>query len=202
VSVLISRKTQRLYVRQAFEPIFESPVTIADPDRPIGTHVFTAIERSSGDANLRWSVVSLGGGRPPGGTIEPNGRAREGSGREVERMPTDPDSAKAALDRLVIPQDVLDRIARDRAAIFPDRHGRGVELGDRQGHGFCGAVERRAARRHQEPTTQSEDRVPLRAPARSPFLSALAFRASVFRLVMQTFSVSRTSHLLHRSVGQ
>ena len=111
VSVLISRKTQRLYVRQAFEPIFESPVTIADPDRPIGTHIFTAIERSSGDANLRWSVVSLGGGRPPGGTIEPDGRVREGSGREVERMPTDPDSAKAALDRIVIPQEVLDRIA-------------------------------------------------------------------------------------------
>src|SRR5260221_2325460 len=62
VSVLISRKTQRLYVRQAFEPIFESPVTIADPDSPIGTHVFAAIERSSGDANLRWSVVSLGSG--------------------------------------------------------------------------------------------------------------------------------------------
>src|SRR5882724_8183389 len=28
ISVLISRKTQRLYVRQAFEPILESPVTI------------------------------------------------------------------------------------------------------------------------------------------------------------------------------
>src|SRR6202048_219068 len=103
VSVLISRKTQRLYVRQAFEPIFESPVTIADPDRPIGTHVFTAIERSSGDANLRWSVVSLDGGRPPGGTIEPHGRVRGGSGRDVEPMPTDPDSAKAPLDRIVIP---------------------------------------------------------------------------------------------------
>jgi hypothetical protein len=76
VSVLISRKTQRLYVRQAFEPILESPVTIADPDRPIGTHVFTAIERSSDDANLRWSVVSLDGGRPPSGTVEPHGRAR------------------------------------------------------------------------------------------------------------------------------
>jgi hypothetical protein len=112
VSVLISRKTQRLYVRQAFEPIFESPVTIADPDRPIGTHVFTAIERSSGDANLRWSVLSLDGGRPPGGTIEPHGgRVRGGSGRDVEPMPTDPDSAKAALDRIVIPQDVLDRVA-------------------------------------------------------------------------------------------
>src|SRR5215208_5395683 len=33
VSVLISRKAQRLYVRQAFEPIFDSPVTIANPDR-------------------------------------------------------------------------------------------------------------------------------------------------------------------------
>ena len=111
VSVLISRKTQRLYVRQAFEPIFESPVTIADPDRPIGTHIFTAIERSSGDANLRWSVVSLGGGRPPGGTIQPHGRVRGSIGRDVEPMPTDPDSAKAALDRVVIPQEVLDRIA-------------------------------------------------------------------------------------------
>jgi hypothetical protein len=31
VSVFISRKTQRLYVRQAFQPILESPVTIRDP---------------------------------------------------------------------------------------------------------------------------------------------------------------------------
>jgi hypothetical protein len=111
VSVLISRKTQRLYVRRAFEPIFESPVTIADPDRPIGTHVFTASERSSDDAHLRWSVVSLGGERPPGGTVEPHGRARGSSGRDVEPVPADPDSAKAALDRIVIPQDALDRIA-------------------------------------------------------------------------------------------
>jgi hypothetical protein len=107
---LISRKTQRLYVRQAFQPIFESPVTIADPDRPIGTHVFTAIERLTGDTNMRWSVVSLDGGRPHGGPIEPHGRTREVSGRDVEPMQTDPDSAKAALDRIVIPQDVLDHI--------------------------------------------------------------------------------------------
>ena len=111
VSVLISRKTQRLYVRQAFEPVFESPVTIADPDRPIGTHVFTAIERTTDDANLRWSVVSLGGGRPPSGTVEPQDRARGNSGRDVEPVPTDRDSAKAALDRIVIPQDALNRIA-------------------------------------------------------------------------------------------
>jgi hypothetical protein len=111
VSVLISRQTQRLYVRQAFEPILESPVTILDADRPIGTHVFTAMERTNGDTNMRWSVVSLDGGRPHGGVGEPQGRARSGHGRDVEPMPTDPGSAKTALDRIVIPPDVLDRLA-------------------------------------------------------------------------------------------
>src|SRR5712672_128360 len=110
ISVLISRKTQRLYVRQAFKPILESPVTIADPDRPIGTHVFTAIERSTDDAKVRWSAVSLDGGRPPSATVEPHDRARASSGRDVEPVPTDPDGAKAALDRIAIPQDALDRI--------------------------------------------------------------------------------------------
>jgi L,D-transpeptidase catalytic domain len=111
VSVFISRKTQRLYVRRAFEPIMEIPVTIQDADRPIGTHVFTAMERTKGDTNLRWSVVSLNDGYPHGGVVEPHGRARGSRARDAEPMRTDPGSAKAALDRIVIPQDELDRIA-------------------------------------------------------------------------------------------
>src|SRR4030095_16678542 len=63
ISVFISRKTQRLYVRRAFEPVMDSPVTIVDADRPIGTHVFTAMERNS-DTDMRWSAVTLEGGRP------------------------------------------------------------------------------------------------------------------------------------------
>jgi hypothetical protein len=110
VSVLISRKNQRLYVRQAFKPILESPVTIADPDRSIGTHVFTAIERATGDDKLRWNVVSLRGGPAPSDTVEPQDRARGNSHRDVEPVPTDLDGAKAALDRIAIPQEVLDRI--------------------------------------------------------------------------------------------
>jgi hypothetical protein len=111
VSVFISRKTQRLYVRRAFEPIMEIPVTIQDADRPIGTHVFTAMERTKGDTNLRWSVASLNDGYPHGGVVEPHGRARGSRARDAEPMRTDPGSAKAALDRIVIPQDELDRIA-------------------------------------------------------------------------------------------
>ena len=93
VSVLISRKTRQLYVRQAFKPVLKSPVTIADPDRPIGTHVFTAAERDD-DAKLRWNAVSL---RGESGNASP--------------APKDADSAKAALDRITIPQDVLNSIA-------------------------------------------------------------------------------------------
>jgi hypothetical protein len=58
MSVFISRKTQHLYVRQGFEPILDIPVTIRDPDRPIGTYVYTAAEHTRGDLNMRWSVVS------------------------------------------------------------------------------------------------------------------------------------------------
>ena len=100
VSVLISRKTQRLYVRQAFEPVFDAPITVQDPDRPIGTHVFTATEHS-GDSNVRWSVVSLRG------SAETRGFS-SGNGRDVEQ--SEPTNAKSALDRIVIPQDALDRI--------------------------------------------------------------------------------------------
>ncbi len=91
VSVYISRATQKLYVRrnthkrwpdggEVFDATIEVPVTIRDPEKPIGTHVFTAMARD-GDA-LRWSAV----------TIE------------------DGDDARDALDRISIPQDVLDRI--------------------------------------------------------------------------------------------
>ncbi len=58
-----------------------SPVTIRDPGRPIGTHVFTAV--ASNDSGLRWTAVTIDDG----------------------------DDAKDALDRVTIPQEVLDRIA-------------------------------------------------------------------------------------------
>jgi hypothetical protein len=122
VSVFISRKTQRLYVRQAFQPILESPVTIQDADRPIGTHVFTAVERVA-DGAMRWSVVSLESGHSDGSSAEPQRHTRGGGGRDGEPAPPPYPpphagegregavAAKAALDRIVIPPDVLDRIA-------------------------------------------------------------------------------------------
>jgi L,D-transpeptidase catalytic domain len=81
VSIFISRKAQRLYVRRGFEPVLDVAVTIRDPERPIGTHVFTAVART--DGGLRWTAVTL---------------------NQVS-------DATSALDRIVVPQEVLDRFA-------------------------------------------------------------------------------------------
>ncbi len=57
VSILISRKTGKLYVRQATERLFEMPIAIRDPEKPLGTHLFIAMRPGDNGASLRW--VSL-----------------------------------------------------------------------------------------------------------------------------------------------
>jgi L,D-transpeptidase catalytic domain len=105
VSVFISRKTQRLYVRQAFEPMFDISVAIREPDLPIGTHVFTAMERGGGKGDMHWNVVSLVGSNV--GVTETTYKALDATVNE-----TDLPRAKSALDRIIIPEDTIDRIAQ------------------------------------------------------------------------------------------
>jgi hypothetical protein len=92
VSIYISRATQKIYVRrnthkrwpdggEVFDFSIEAPVTIRNPEKRIGTHVFTAMARN--DAGLRWAAVTI----------------------------DDANDGRSALDRITIPQDVLDRIA-------------------------------------------------------------------------------------------
>jgi hypothetical protein len=111
ISMFISRQTQRLYVRRPFQPIWESPVTILDPDRPMGTHVFTAMERTNGGTDMLWSAVTVDDGRPRAHVVEARGRPRGGRGQDIDPILTGSDGAKGVLDRIVIPQDALDRIA-------------------------------------------------------------------------------------------
>jgi L,D-transpeptidase catalytic domain len=121
VSVFISLKTQKLYVRQAFEPIFEAPVTIRDSDRPIGTHTYMAVDYADGAQDMRWNVVSIGGrrgddyddddrSRRRGDDYDDEGRGRHGE-RSADATPTDVSSAGAALDRISIPQETVQRIS-------------------------------------------------------------------------------------------
>jgi hypothetical protein len=107
VSVFISRKTQRLYVRQGFQPMFDAEVTIRDPQEAMGTFVFTALDYTGDDASdLRWTALAMyadptNPGTPP---------SRHGGRRGGEPRTTDAKSAKAALERISIPQETIDRI--------------------------------------------------------------------------------------------
>jgi L,D-transpeptidase catalytic domain len=58
LSIFISRRDARLYVRKDAHPLFDTPITIAEPEKPLGTHVFTAVSAESA-SKLRWTVVSL-----------------------------------------------------------------------------------------------------------------------------------------------
>jgi len=109
VSVFISRKTQRLYVRQSREPLFDSPVSITDADGPLGTFVFTAVAYANAETELRWSVVSMYQNRNGPEPAE-NGK-RQRAGRHTEAAVADLAGARLALDRVAIPKEAIDRIS-------------------------------------------------------------------------------------------
>jgi L,D-transpeptidase-like protein len=108
VSVFISRKTQRLYVRQGYMPVFEGPVTIRDADKPIGTFVFTALGYRDAGWDVRWSVVSM---YRYSEAMEGIAQRRHKRGERREAIPADVTAAKAALDRITIGPDDLERIS-------------------------------------------------------------------------------------------
>ena len=110
VSVFVSRKDGKLYVRQALEPLFDAPVTIRDADQPIGTHVFTAMELRNGGTEMRWNAISIPSSYPrPVATIRKTKNQTVVVPAVAGEQPPLP-SANAALDRLVLTQDLRDQI--------------------------------------------------------------------------------------------
>ena len=112
ISVFVSRKSSKLFVRRGFAPLFDVPVKIQNPEEPLGTHVFTAMEFQNEGSATRWTVVSMPEEFPrmPGSAA----KAREAAAKRVIATTPPaplPDKANAALDRIEIPQDVMERIS-------------------------------------------------------------------------------------------
>src|SRR5579883_3408707 len=61
LSIFISRKSQRLYIRQAYMKVFDVPIAIRDPQKPIGTHLFIAMPpaQEGSQTELRWLALTL-----------------------------------------------------------------------------------------------------------------------------------------------
>ncbi len=91
VSVFISGKERKLFIRQGFEPVYESPVEIS-PGAVLGAHLFTAMEVNQKEGAVRWSRVSL----PVKGAASA--------------------SAAEALERIQIPQEARIEVGRRLSA--------------------------------------------------------------------------------------
>jgi len=112
VSVLISKKDQRIYVRQGLAPVFDAPVGVRDPETPLGSHLYIATAANDDGTALKWSVVSM-----PARAAEEQGARRTNKAWVDEQagMPPTPRRSTStpaeALERVEIAQDVRDRIA-------------------------------------------------------------------------------------------
>jgi len=110
VSVFVSRKQGRVFVRQGSKALFDLPIRIDEPDRPIGTHLFTAMGFKDDGKTMRWTVVSVpsqyrhhvsrsGKGHAGGQTMDP------------EQVVAVPLTAAEALERIELPPEAIDQIS-------------------------------------------------------------------------------------------
>jgi hypothetical protein len=112
VAVFVSRKEKKIYVRQGNTPLFDMPITIDEPDQPLGTHVFTALQVTNDGASMRWNLMSIP--TDPVAMMEDRGRGRKSKElpKPVVQVHSKPTSTAAeALDRIQFPQEAVDRIS-------------------------------------------------------------------------------------------
>jgi hypothetical protein len=142
IAIFISRKEKKIYVRQDFEPLFNAAITIEQPDKPLGTHVFTAMNYLDDHTTFRWTVVSLPGEPPkPPRNAEnerhadryASGKRRgEDEGKPVGDLPP-PQTPAEALARINIPQDAIDYISQlmvPGSSLIVSDQGLGDETGE------------------------------------------------------------------------
>jgi hypothetical protein len=109
VAVFVSRKEKKVFVRQGFVPLFELPVAIDDPDQPLGTHVFTAMEATGDGGGMRWNLITV--------PTDPSVFVEHRDSRRRSKEPPKPivqgkpsSTAAHALDRIHLPQEAVERI--------------------------------------------------------------------------------------------
>ena len=117
IAIFVSRKLHKIFVRQNFTPVFDAEVTIENPEQPVGTHVFTALDYMPDGSTLRWNVVSLPG--ESSRTVKQSKYVKDGKGHrrrvQVEEQVTEAQPSVApqqALARIGIPKNVIDQISQ------------------------------------------------------------------------------------------
>lgn len=117
ISIFVSMKAERIYVRQGQEPLLEAPITVNDPQRRYGTHVFTAMQYDTGGDNLEWRLVSAQLPAMQYRDADDNAGGKKKRRPRTQTLPysdqTSIRQANDALDAIAIPSEILETI-RDR----------------------------------------------------------------------------------------
>jgi hypothetical protein len=115
ISVFASLKEGKLYVRQGWKSLFVAPVSFENPTQPIGTHVYTAMGVNADGPDLRWTVITIPSGyHNHVAELRPE-RGRKSRGEHPVKIsdaePVMPSSPAAALDRIIMPPELVERIS-------------------------------------------------------------------------------------------
>ena len=120
VAVFVSRKEKKIFVRHGFIPIFDMPVEIADADRPLGTHLYTAMELRDNGTKMRWNVLTMpfsSSQSTPASKAgskakaPPNKKNAKEAPKPASKVEVRMSNATEALERITIPQEAIDRIS-------------------------------------------------------------------------------------------
>lgn len=103
ISVLVNRKAGKLYVRRNFKPLFEVPIEIDQPERPLGAHMFVA--QASDGGKTAWSSLTVPG-RTREAMLGDNGK----KAGDISSFAVPPNAADA-LKRIHIAPGVAARLA-------------------------------------------------------------------------------------------
>jgi hypothetical protein len=109
VAVFVSRKEQRIFVRQGFIPLFDMPVVIEEADQPLGTHVFTAMEVTENGGGMRWNLITVPIETPAPERRDARNKPKDAAKLIVRHKPAA--TAAEALGRIQIPQEAVERIS-------------------------------------------------------------------------------------------
>jgi len=113
ITVFVSKKEGKLFVRKGFQPVFSWPVKFDHPELPLGTHLYTAVDANPDGVSFRWQVVSV----PVDTTRKAEKHVtRDKKGRRIETavqpaVTLPPATAAEALERIDIPPVALARIS-------------------------------------------------------------------------------------------
>jgi hypothetical protein len=116
ISIFISKKAGRIFVRQDWAPVYDAPVTFKQPELPLGTHLLLATAPLEDGKAMRWLAVSM----PTQEEAHRRGQRDQGQAPASRRQT----SAAEALDRVELGAEarafIEDRLWTGAALIVSD----------------------------------------------------------------------------------